>query len=84
MRQCRELFTTNYGVQYDNWVSIAPQNLEGGFYQSFSRGDYIINVSTSTFCLLVQILNSNDAVVYYDRIETVPEYKKVKKKLKWT
>jgi len=83
MRQRGELFTTNYGVQYDNWISISPQNLVGGFFQSFTRGTFTINVSTPVYYLLVQILDADGNQKYFGYIRTIDQYKAVKKKLKW-
>jgi hypothetical protein len=79
-----DLFTTNYGVEYDKWVVTTPQNLIGGFFQSFTRGTYTINVSKAIYYLLVQIVDGNGKQVYIDYIKTVNDYKTVKKKLKWT
>ena len=84
MRQRGELFTTNYGVQYDSWALTTPQNLTGGFFQSFTRGTYTINVSTAIFYLLVQIVDSEGNQKYFGYIRTVEQYKAIKKKLKWT
>jgi hypothetical protein len=79
-----DLFTTNFGINYDKWVSTPPANLTGGFFQSFKRGDYTINVSTAIYYLLVEILDKNEKIVYYGYIKTIDEYKKIKRKLKWT
>ncbi len=79
-----DLFTTNYGVEYDKWILTTPQNLVGGFFQSFTRGTYTINVSTAIYYLLVQIIDANDKQVHFGYIRTIDQYNAVKKKLKWT
>lgn len=84
MKQCKDLFTSNYGVLYDKWVMTDPQNLIGGFFQSFSRGNYTINISTPVFYLLVQILDAEGNQKYFGYIRTIEQYKTIKKKLKWT
>jgi hypothetical protein len=83
MRNKFDLFTTNYGVYYDNWVKQEDGNRKEGFYDTFKRGDYTIHVSVPVFYLLVQIVDPNGKVVFYDYIYQIRDYLDIKKKLKW-
>jgi hypothetical protein len=77
------LFTTNYGTDYDGWEKITSENRVGGFYDTYQRGDYTINVTSSVFYLFLEI-KKDDKVVAREYVKTIPEYKKLKKKLGWT
>ncbi len=79
-----DLFTTNYGVDYDKWIATTPQNLVGGFFESFTKDGYIINVSTAVYYLLVQVVDNTGKVVFMDYVKSIADYKKLKKKLRWT
>jgi hypothetical protein len=83
MRKSSNLFTTEYGVQYDGWVKQPAGNRENGFYDTFKRGDYTIHVSVPVFYLLVKILDKNNKSVFYDYIYNIDDYRNVKKRLKW-
>jgi len=77
------LFTTNWGVQYDNWIPASNPERIDGFYNKFTRGTDVISVSTPVFYLLVKIEDKNGKVLYYDYIRTIDQYKAIKKKLCW-
>ena len=81
MRQKNELFTTNYGVQYDNWLKV-DLPVEGQFRDVYIWCNYYIYTWTSNYYLLVQIVDVNNKIVYEGYINTIPQYLKIRNKLK--
>ncbi len=78
------LFTTNYGVYYDKWVKVPSEGRTDGFFDTYQRDTFTINVTSSDFYLFLEIINSQNKTVFKGVIRTVPDYLKLRKKLKWT
>lgn len=84
MRNKNILFTTNYGVAYDNWIKQEVSDNTGGFFTKYMRGTDSIYVSTAVFYLLVKIEDKLGKQLCFKYIRTIPEYLAIKKQLKWT
>lgn len=80
MNQFRELFTVKYGIDYDNWVTVNVNGLE----DTYTRGTYTIKIRRNDFPNLIKVYNASNKMVYNNYIYTIYDYKKMKKKLKWT
>jgi hypothetical protein len=83
MNQRNILFTTNYAVYYDSWVKVPSEGRPKGFFDTYTRKDYTINVTSGEFYLLLEIIDSKNKVVFKGTVRTIPDYIKLKRKLKW-
>jgi hypothetical protein len=80
MNPYSEVFTTNYGITYDNWVPIdlAPDELTTVYLWC----NYYIYVKRSNYYLFLTILDNNNKVLFKNYVVTISDYLKIKKKLK--
>lgn len=78
--QLNEVFTVEYGLDYDKWVTVDVKGLE----DTYTRGTYTIKLRRNDFPNLFKVYNASGKMVYNNYIYTISDYKKMKKKLKWT
>jgi hypothetical protein len=82
-RTPQDLFTVQYAITYDKWVMVEPDQKALGFFNSYTRGSYKIDLSAPIYYNLVRIRDNKDVVKFYGYIKSLADYEKVKKKLKW-
>jgi len=79
MNPYSEVFTVQYGLFYDKWVTVSVEKLE----DIYTRGTYTIKVRRNDFPNLFKVYNDAGKMVYNNYIYTISDYIKMKKKLRW-
>lgn len=75
------LFSTNYSINYDNWVQQTLTSEDG--ITLYLRGTDSIYVKRNDYYLLLTIYDEDDVLIFKNYIKTIQDYKKLKKKLRW-